>query len=57
LTLIKDFFDETDDPDEAALLGDEILLLDQGRVLQSGETEMIFARTACEQNRRAHTRR
>jgi molybdate transport system permease protein len=38
----------THDPDEAALLGDEILILDQGRVLQSGETEAVFARPANE---------
>jgi molybdate transport system ATP-binding protein/molybdate transport system permease protein len=38
----------THDPDEAALLGDEILLLDRGRVLQSGETEAVFARPASE---------
>ena len=38
----------THDPDEAALLGDEILVLDQGRVLQSGKTEAVFARPASE---------
>jgi ABC-type Fe3+/spermidine/putrescine transport system ATPase subunit/ABC-type sulfate transport system permease component len=38
----------THDPDEAALLGDEILILDQGRVLQSGKTEAVFARPASE---------
>jgi len=38
----------THDPDEAALLGDEILLLDRGRVLQSGKTEAVFARPASE---------
>jgi molybdate transport system permease protein len=38
----------THDPDEAALLSDEILLLDRGRVLQSGKTETVFARPAGE---------
>jgi ABC-type sugar transport system ATPase subunit/ABC-type sulfate transport system permease component len=38
----------THDPDEAALLGDEILILDQGRVLQTGKTEEVFARPASE---------
>jgi len=38
----------THDPDEAALLGDEILILDQGRVLQTGKTEAVFARPATE---------
>jgi len=38
----------THDPDEAALLGDEILILDQGRVLQTGTTEAVFARPASE---------
>jgi ABC-type Fe3+/spermidine/putrescine transport system ATPase subunit/ABC-type sulfate transport system permease component len=38
----------THDPDEAALLGDEILILDQGRVLQAGNTEAVFARPASE---------
>jgi ABC-type Fe3+/spermidine/putrescine transport system ATPase subunit/ABC-type sulfate transport system permease component len=38
----------THDPDEAALLGDEILILDQGRILQSGKTEAVFARPASE---------
>ena len=38
----------THDPDEAALLSDEILLLDRGRVLQSGKTETVFARPASE---------
>ena len=38
----------THDPDEAALLGDEILILDQGRVLQTGKTEAVFARPANE---------
>jgi molybdate transport system permease protein len=34
----------THDPDEAALLSDEILVLDRGRVLQTGTTEEVFAR-------------
>jgi ABC-type sugar transport system ATPase subunit len=38
----------THDPDEAALLGDEILILEQGRVLQIGKTEAVFARPASE---------
>lgn len=38
----------THDPDEAALLGDEILLLDRGRVLQRGTTEAVFGRPASE---------
>jgi ABC-type Fe3+/spermidine/putrescine transport system ATPase subunit/ABC-type sulfate transport system permease component len=38
----------THDPDEAALLGDEILILDQGHVLQAGKTEEVFARPASE---------
>jgi ABC-type Fe3+/spermidine/putrescine transport system ATPase subunit/ABC-type sulfate transport system permease component len=38
----------THDPDEAALLGDEILILDQGRVLQTGKTEAVFARPVSE---------
>jgi ABC-type Fe3+/spermidine/putrescine transport system ATPase subunit/ABC-type sulfate transport system permease component len=38
----------THDPDEAALLADEILILDQGRVLQTGETEAVFVRPASE---------
>ncbi len=38
----------THDPDEAAALADEILVLDQGRVLQTGTTEMVFARPASE---------
>jgi molybdate transport system permease protein len=38
----------THDPDEAALLGDEILILDQGRVLQTGTTEAVFTRPASE---------
>jgi len=38
----------THDPDEAALLGEEILVLDQGRVLQTGTTEEVFNRPASE---------
>ena len=38
----------THDPDEAALLSDEILVLDQGRVLQTGTTEEVFARPVSE---------
>jgi ABC-type Fe3+/spermidine/putrescine transport system ATPase subunit/ABC-type sulfate transport system permease component len=38
----------THDPDEAALLADEILILDQGAVLQTGETETVFGRPASE---------
>jgi ABC-type Fe3+/spermidine/putrescine transport system ATPase subunit/ABC-type sulfate transport system permease component len=38
----------THDPDEAALLADEILILDQGRVLQTGEIEKVFGRPASE---------
>jgi molybdate transport system permease protein len=38
----------THDPDEAALLGDEILILDRGRVLPTGTTEEVFARPASE---------
>jgi ABC-type Fe3+/spermidine/putrescine transport system ATPase subunit/ABC-type sulfate transport system permease component len=38
----------THDPDEAASLGDEILVLDQGRVLQTGATEAVFWRPASE---------
>ena len=38
----------THDPDEAALLSDEILVLDQGRVLQTGLTEAVFRRPASE---------
>jgi ABC-type Fe3+/spermidine/putrescine transport system ATPase subunit len=34
----------THDPDEAALLADEILVLDQGRVLQVGATAELFSR-------------
>jgi ABC-type Fe3+/spermidine/putrescine transport system ATPase subunit/ABC-type sulfate transport system permease component len=38
----------THDPDEAALLGEEILVLDQGRVLQAGKSETVFSRPANE---------
>jgi molybdate transport system permease protein len=38
----------THDPDEAALLSDQILVLDQGRVLQAGTTETVFGRPANE---------
>ncbi|MBV8378580.1 MAG: ATP-binding cassette domain-containing protein [Verrucomicrobia bacterium] len=38
----------THDPDEAAALSDEILVLDQGRVLQAGTTEAVFERPASE---------
>ena len=36
----------THDPDEAALLADEILVLDKGRVLQVGPTAALFERPA-----------
>lgn len=36
----------THDPDEAAMLADELLILDAGRVLQSGATADVFARPA-----------
>lgn len=38
----------THDPLEAALLADEVLVLEQGRVLQSGTTKLIFHRPANE---------
>ena len=38
----------THDPDEAAVLGDEILILDEGRILQTGKTEAVFARPVSE---------
>ena len=38
----------THDPEEALLLGDELLLLEAGRVLQSGPAEMLFRRPANE---------
>jgi ABC-type Fe3+/spermidine/putrescine transport system ATPase subunit/ABC-type sulfate transport system permease component len=34
----------THDPAEAALLADEILILDEGRLLQEGRTEEVFSR-------------
>jgi molybdate transport system permease protein len=34
----------THDPDEAALLADDVLVVDQGRVLQSGPIEQVFER-------------
>lgn len=36
----------THDPDEAALLADDVLVVDQGRVLQSGPVEQVFERPA-----------
>src|SRR4029077_2307767 len=36
----------THDPMEAALLADELLVLEGGRVLQSGPTEQVFLRPA-----------
>ena len=36
----------THDPDEAALLADEVLVIEQGRVLQSGPVEQVFERPA-----------
>ncbi len=36
----------TRDPAEAMLLADEIVLLEEGRVLQSGPVETVFARPA-----------
>jgi ABC-type sulfate/molybdate transport systems ATPase subunit/ABC-type sulfate transport system permease component len=36
----------THDPEDAAVLADEILVLDQGRVLQAGATAELFARPA-----------
>ena len=38
----------THDPDEAALLADELLVIEDGRVLQSGLTAEVFARPAGE---------
>ena len=34
----------THDPDEAALLADEVLVIEEGRVLQSGPTDQVFRR-------------
>ncbi|MCQ8280053.1 ATP-binding cassette domain-containing protein [Acetobacteraceae bacterium KSS8] len=39
----------THDPEEAMLLADELLLLDRGRVLQSGPVAALFARPVSEQ--------
>ena len=39
----------THDPQEAALLADELLVLSEGRVLQSGPTAAVFQRPAGEQ--------
>ncbi|WP_213779270.1 ATP-binding cassette domain-containing protein [Caballeronia sp. dw_276] len=36
----------THDPDEAALLADEVLLIEQGRVLQAGPVSEVFERPA-----------
>jgi len=36
----------THDPDEAALLADEVLVIEQGRVLQAGPVETVFQRPA-----------
>jgi ABC-type sulfate/molybdate transport systems ATPase subunit/ABC-type sulfate transport system permease component len=36
----------THDPDEAALLADEVLVIDQGRVLQAGLIDEVFERPA-----------
>jgi molybdate transport system permease protein len=36
----------THDPDEAALLADEVLVIEQGRVLQAGPVEAVFQRPA-----------
>ena len=38
----------THDPEEAALLADELLVLDDGQVLQVGPTEEVFVRPASE---------
>jgi ABC-type sulfate/molybdate transport systems ATPase subunit len=38
----------TRDPEEAALLADELLVLEHGRALQSGPTAEIFSRPASE---------
>jgi ABC-type Fe3+/spermidine/putrescine transport system ATPase subunit/ABC-type sulfate transport system permease component len=38
----------THDPMEAALLADELLVLEGGKVLQSGQTDQVFARPANE---------
>lgn len=36
----------THDPDEAALLADEVLVIEQGRTLQAGPVDEVFARPA-----------
>ena len=36
----------THDPDEAALLADEVLVIEQGRVLQTGPIEVVYERPA-----------
>jgi ABC-type Fe3+/spermidine/putrescine transport system ATPase subunit/ABC-type sulfate transport system permease component len=36
----------THDPDEAALLADEVLVIDHGRVLQTGPVDAVFAQPA-----------
>ncbi|MCB4348858.1 hypothetical protein LA345_34005 [Burkholderia vietnamiensis] len=36
----------THDPDEASLLADEVLVIDQGRVLQTGAIEQVFKQPA-----------
>jgi ABC-type sulfate/molybdate transport systems ATPase subunit/ABC-type sulfate transport system permease component len=36
----------THDPDEAALLADEVLIIEQGRVLQAGSVDEVFQRPA-----------
>ncbi|MBB3261488.1 molybdate transport system permease protein [Paraburkholderia bannensis] len=36
----------THDPDEAALLADEVLVIEQGRMLQAGPVDAVFARPA-----------
>jgi molybdate transport system permease protein len=36
----------THDPDEAALLADEVLVIEQGRVLQAGSVDHVFRRPA-----------
>ncbi|MGF6770755.1 ABC-type sulfate/molybdate transport systems ATPase subunit/ABC-type sulfate transport system permease component [Paraburkholderia sp. GAS199] len=36
----------THDPDEAALLADEVLVVEQGRVLQAGDIDAVFERPA-----------
>ena len=36
----------THDPDEAALLADEVLVIEQGRVLQAGPVDAVFQRPA-----------